>query len=287
MASFQYLVYLFKHNMRYSSRVLLRRILSSVSRRLKFVYLIPIRLFNDMNEFLAFQILKNSREYFAFSLTKHTKLENLYKLYSNYESDNEYALVQKQKTNRRLRFFNENNKSIMWTSTGNLNDVAKLIHSNLSKDNLVGACMGSRSGEEQIILETVLGLGANVFGVEITETANTLPKTIIADFHKLPNDLHNKFDFVYSNSHDQSNNPKLAFSEWINVLRPGGLLVLEHCRSHGRSLAGRQDPFGIETELLPFVLMSWFTSKLSLVGIYTPTKSFDPGHRYFVFSKKV
>jgi SAM-dependent methyltransferase len=96
-----------------------------------------------------------------------------------------------------------------------------------------------------------------------------------------------KFDFVYSNSHDQSNNPKLAFTEWIEVLRPGGLLILEHSRAHGIARAGRQDPFGIETELLPFLLMSWFTSKISLVGIYDPTKSFDSGNKYFVFSKKV
>jgi SAM-dependent methyltransferase len=175
----------------------------------------------------------------------------------------------------------------MWTNTENLKDVAKLIKSNSSKNNLIGVCMGSRSGEEQIILAKLLGKSANVIGVEITETAKTLPHTIIADFHKLPKEMRNRFDFVYSNSHDQSNNTKQAFIEWIKVLRPGGLLVLEHSRSHGKARAGRQDPFGIETELLPFVLMSWFTSKLSIVGIYTPSKRYDSGHQYFVFSKKV
>jgi len=242
---------------------------------------------------LAFQTLKNSNQYFAYSLKNKNErgggveLENLYHLYSKYESHENYKLIQKIKTIRRLNVFSTENKSIMWTNTENLNDITKIIKSNLNKNNLVGVCMGSRSGEEQMIFEKILGKGSNVIGVEITETAATLPNTIIADFHKLPKELRNKFDFVYSNSHDQSNNPKLALAEWIKVLRPGGLLVLEHSRAHGIARSGRQDPFGIETELLPFVLMSWFTSKLSLVGIYTPSKELDSGHRYFVFSKKV
>jgi SAM-dependent methyltransferase len=264
----------------------LRKAFLSAYRRGKFVYVIPIEYINGIFELLAFQILKNSKKYFTFSLTKELKLENLFKLYSNYASNQDYELIQKTKTNRRLQVFNKNNRSIMWTNSNSLKNVAQLIQSNSNKSKLDGVCMGSRSGEEMTILERFLGKGANVIGVEITENAKTLPNTIIADFHKLPKQMANKFDFVYSNSHDQSNNPKLAFNEWIKVLKPGGLLVLEHCRSHGRSLAGKQDPFGIETELVPFVLMSWFTSKLNLVGIYTPTNGYDSAHRFFVFSKK-
>lgn len=266
--------------------MLFSKLLSSAFRRGKLAYAIPIKFVNDVIELLAFQILKNSKKYFYFSLTKEIKLENLYKLYSKYASNQEYELIQKIKTNRRLQVFNKNNRSIMWTNSNCLKDVAQLIQSNLNATKLDGVCMGSRSGEEMIILEKFLGKSANVIGVEITENAKTLPNTIIADFHYLPKKMANKFDFVYSNSHDQSNNPKLAFSEWIKVLKPGGLLVLEHCRSHGRSLVGKQDPFGIETELVPFVLMSWFTSKLNLVGIYTPTSGYDSAHRFFVFSKK-
>jgi len=262
------------------------KILSSAYRRGKLAYMTPIEYVKGIIELLAFQILKSSRKYFTFSLTKEIQLENLYKLYSRYASNQEYELIQKRKTNRRLQVFNENNQSIMWTNSNSLKHVAQLIQSNSNSSKLEGVCMGSRSGEEMIILEKFLGEGANVVGVEITENAKNLPNTIIADFHELPKNMAKKFDFVYSNSHDQSNNPKLAFNEWIKVLKPGGLLVLEHCRSHGRSLAGKQDPFGIETELVPFVLMSWFTSKLNLVGIYTPTRGFDSAHRFFVFSKK-
>ena len=96
-----------------------------------------------------------------------------------------------------------------------------------------------------------------------------------------------KFDFVYSNSHDQSFNPKLALGSWIKCLKVGGLLVLEHSRFHGKSRANRQDPFGVETEVLPFLVMGWFSASLRLEGIYEPSKPFDNAHKYFVFWKKM
>lgn len=95
--------------------------------------------------------------------------------------------------------------------------------------------------------------------------------------------MRGRFDFVYSNSHDKSNRPRKAFEEWAKVLRPGGLLILEHSRSHGKSHSNFQDPFGVETEIIPFLLMSWLTGKLVLVGIHTPPDLYDGAHRVFVF----
>ncbi|NCX36421.1 MAG: hypothetical protein EBX19_07435, partial [Actinobacteria bacterium] len=69
-------------------------------------------------------------------------------------------------------------------------------------------------------------------------------------------------------SHDQSNSPKVAFQEWIKVLKPEGLLILEHSRAHGKRFSGRQDPFGVETEVLPYLIMNWFTQQLILYGIF-------------------
>jgi SAM-dependent methyltransferase len=146
--------------------------------------------------------------------------------------------------------------------------------------------MGSRSGEEMLHFKAFLGGDSKVIGVEITETAKTLPNTIISDFHKLPNHLEETFDFVYSNSHDQSNSPKVAFQEWIKVLKPEGLLILEHSRAHGKRFSGRQDPFGVETEVLPYLIMNWFTQQLILYGIFSPTQSFSKSHKLFIFQKK-
>jgi hypothetical protein len=84
-----------------------------------------------------------------------------------------------------------------------------------------------------------------------------------------------------------SYNPKLALSSWIKCLKVDGLLVLEHSRSHGKSRTNRQDPFGVETEILPFLIMGWFSANLRLEGIYEPSKPLDNANRYFVFSKKL
>ena len=99
--------------------------------------------------------------------------------------------------------------------------------------------------------------------MELKSDAKSLPNTIIADFHYLPKNLFGKFDFVYSNSHGQSFNPKLALGSWIKCLKVDGLLVLEHGRSHGKSRANRQDPFGVETEVLPFLVMGCFSANLN------------------------
>ena len=125
-----------------------------------------------------------------------------------------------------------------------------------------------------------------MIGVELTSEAQRVPNTIIADFHHLPEYFLDSFEFVYSNSHDQSNNPRMAFSGWIDCLKIGGLLILEHSRAHGKSRAGRQDPFGAETELLPYVMMSWFSDSITLEGINEPPQPVDSGHKFLIFSRK-
>jgi hypothetical protein len=147
--------------------------------------------------------------------------------------------------------------------------------------------MGSRSGEEQQLFKKYLGYKSKIVGVELSPEASKSPNTIIADFHFLPKYFLDSFDFVYSNSHDQSNNPRTVLDGWINCLRINGLLILEHSRAHGKSRVGRQDPFAIETELLPYVMMLWFRDRIKMEGIYTPQQPFDSGHKFLIFSRKM
>jgi hypothetical protein len=176
----------------------------------------------------------------------------------------------------------------MWTNQNNIQDICNLIKGYRSSALISGFCMGSRSGEEQALFHKYLGGGGSkVFGVELESDAKSLPNTIVADFHYPLKNLFGKFDFVYSNSHDQSFNPKLALESWIKCLKVDGLLVLEHSRSNGKSRVNRQDPFGVETEILPFVIMGWFSANLRLEGIYEPSQPYDNAHKYFVFSKKM
>jgi hypothetical protein len=173
----------------------------------------------------------------------------------------------------------------MWSSERNLLDLSRILRAHFG-ENISGVCMGSRSGEEQLLFNEYLGGSGQVIGVELTSEASRVPNTVIADFHDLPEYFLDSFEFVYSNSQDQSNNPRMAFTGWIDCLKIGGWLILEHSRAHGKSKSGRQDPFGIETELLPYVMMSWFSDKITLESISDPPQPFDSGHKFLIFSKK-
>ena len=246
-----------------------------------------LKPFQAALENIGFVLLNRSKNFFVLNLRSKSTPNDYFTLFSSYEDYEQYLEVQRIKTKRRLKVFNEESRSIMWTNQNNIKDICKLIKGYRSSEFISGLCMGSRSGEEQALFHKFLGGGSKVFGVELESDAKSLPNTIIADFHYLPKNLFGKFDFVYSNSHDQSFNPKLALGSWIKCLKVEGLLILEHSRSHGKSRANRQDPFGVETEILPFLIMGWFSANLRLEGIYEPSKQFDNAHKYFVFSKKM
>ncbi len=243
--------------------------------------------FNVVSEYIGLILLRNSKSYFILNLKSKAILNDCFTLFESYESSEKNLEIQRIKTKRRLKVFTEESKSIMWTNENNIKEISNLIKGYMKSAVISGLCMGSRSGEEQTLFNKFLGKKSKVFGVELHSDAKSLPNTIIADFHYLPKNLFGKFDFVYSNSHDQSFNPKLALSSWIKCLKVDGLLVLEHSRSHGKSRTNSQDPFGVETEILPFLIMGWFSANLRLEGIYEPSKPFDNAHKYFVFSKKM
>lgn len=126
---------------------------------------------------------------------------------------------------------------------------------------------GKPGGQEVALFNKFLSKRSRVFGVELEPSAKSCPNTIIADFHYPPKKLFGKFDFVYSNSHDQAFDPKLALTAWIKCLRVDGILVLEHSRAHGKKSANRQDPFGVETEILPYLILHWFPNQIKLILI--------------------
>ncbi len=233
----------------------------------------------------SYYILKKSRNFHVISLTKKTfDLADYYNLY-RYNSNDEYQEKQKAKTKRRLIHAKASQESVLWTSKENIAQLARLIQANFMDREILGMCMGSRSGEEQVIFQNALGPNSNVIGVEIEDSARDLPNTLVCDFHKLPSTFNETQDFVYSNSHDQSNDPKAAFFGWIRALKPGGLLILEHSRSHGKLHQGWQDPFGIESEFVPFVILTWFPDQLHLESILYPQRQYDQFHYLFIFRK--
>lgn len=101
-------------------------------------------------------------------------------------------------------------------------------------------------------------------GTDISETAKNFENSIIWDFHKTKPEWINNYDFVYSNSLDQSYNPKRALTTWVAQLRVGGLLFLEMSNQDNPNNSSKMDPFGVEMEFFPYLIAKWFGDKFTL-----------------------
>lgn len=64
----------------------------------------------------------------------------------------------------------------------------------------------------------------DVYGVEINPQAQR-KDTLIASFDELPEDWNDKFDLLYSNSFDQSQDPNKTSNAWKKILRNNGYLI--------------------------------------------------------------
>lgn len=125
-----------------------------------------------------------------------------------------------------------------------------------------GLCHGSRNGFEQGFISARPGFEA--LGTDISPTARDYERSVEWDFHDPNPDWVGRFDFVYSNSLDQSWNPRAALVTWLNQLAPGGFVVIEHTDAHGPRHASEMDPFGVRPTVLPYVLVDWFGTDISM-----------------------
>ncbi|MEL6298352.1 MAG: hypothetical protein AAFQ45_07260 [Pseudomonadota bacterium] len=148
------------------------------------------------------------------------------------------------------------------------------------KSSFNGICHGSRNGFEQNFISKIEDFKA--VGTDISPTAKDYERSVEWDFHKANPDWIGKFDFVYTNSLDQSWNPRLALVTWLNQLNQDGVLVIEHTEAHGPSGASEMDPFGVRPHMMPYVLIDWFGAEVSL-NIVESKKSNHEGMPVWLF----
>lgn len=123
-------------------------------------------------------------------------------------------------------------------------------------------CHGTRNGFEQGFLNRIQNF--DVIGTDISPTDIKFPKSEVWDFHDEKIEWIGAFDFVYSNSLDQSWNPKLALTTWLNQIKTGGIVIIEHTNFHGPAGAGKMDPFGVRPIAMPHILTQWFGNQISI-----------------------
>ncbi len=148
-----------------------------------------------------------------------------------------------------------------------------------------GLCHGTRRGAEQAWFRHHLPGTPEVIGTEISDTAAHFPHTVQWDFHDPNPAWSGRADFVYSNSWDHACDPDRAFAAWIDALRPGGLLLLDHTIGHTPEAANALDPFGTTHDGL-LAWLSRFASEGRLIpGLDTRGTAADYPARVVIFEK--
>ncbi|SDU37863.1 hypothetical protein [Stappia sp. ES.058] len=194
--------------------------------------------------------------------------------YDNYE---QYKQTQIQ--------FNKKKIERIWSDETTLSTVADTIKTLLQKQDISGICHGSRNGFEQSFFRKTCSF--DCIGTDISETANQFDHSVEWDFHDENPDWIEKFDFVYSNSLDQSWKPRQALTTWLAQVQKGGVVVLEHTEAHGPKGSSQMDPFGVRPNVMPYVLCDWFGFDISVMIKKTRKKNMDMDAWLFFIKKLV
>jgi len=172
-----------------------------------------------------------------------------------YNSHDEYKAVQIKHNKLKLNHIWADKKILKFIANSVINDFQE-------KSKILGICHGSRNGFEQNFLNT-FNNKLDVIGTDISDSVLDFENSILWDFHDVNPDWSQKFDFIYSNSIDQSWKPSLALTTWLNQIHDKGYVFIELSKFHGPQYSGSMDPFGVKPKYFPYVLSSWYGSQIT------------------------
>jgi len=203
-------------------------------------------------------IIKNTINQILFKLGyRISKINNtgeLVKIYK-YKNYDEYKETQ--------IFYNKKKIEHVWADEKTLDKISEFLLENISTSIVKGICHGSRNGFEQNFFNKKKDR-FHVIGTDISDTAKNYKDSVTHDFHEEKKEWLNNFDFVYSNSLDQSFDPRKALQAWLNQLKKNGFIIIEHTDQHGVIASGKMDPFGVEANFFPYLLSDWFGHLISV-----------------------
>ena len=203
-------------------------------------------------------ILKNSINKmlfkFGYRISKVNNTGELVKIHK-YKDYNEYKETQ--------IYYNKKKIDKVWADEKTLEKISNFLKENISSNLIKGICHGSRNGFEQNFFNEKKD-GFEVIGTDISETAKDYKNSIVHDFHDEKKEWLENFDFVYSNSLDQSFDPQKALNTWLKQIKLGRYVIIEHSDQHGVVSSGKMDPFGVEANFFPYLLSEWFGHSISI-----------------------
>ena len=190
---------------------------------------------------------------FGYRISKANNSGELVKIYK-YKDYKEYKDTQIH--------FNKKKINKIWADEETLKKIVIFLNENTDLDIIKGICHGSRNGFEQNFFNKDKKF--EVIGTDISDTAKDYENSYIHDFHDEKNEWLNNFDFVYSNSLDQSFDPKKALQIWLDQIKQNRFIIIEHTDQHGVISSGKMDPFGVEANFFPYLLTEWFGHLISI-----------------------
>ena len=191
---------------------------------------------------------------FGYRISKVNNTGELVKMHK-YKDYNEYKETQ--------IYYNKKKIDKVWADEKTLEKIGNFLKENISSNLIKGICHGSRNGFEQNFFNEKKD-GFEVIGTDISETAKDYKNSIVHDFHDEKKEWLENFDFVYSNSLDQSFDPQKALNTWLKQIKQGGYVIIEHSDQHGVVSSGKMDPFGVEANFFPYLLSEWFGHSISI-----------------------
>tara|TARA_Y100000590_G_scaffold12694_1_gene15410 strand:+ start:591 stop:1283 length:693 start_codon:yes stop_codon:yes gene_type:complete len=213
----------------------------------------------------------------GYRFSKINNSHELFKIYK-YNSYDDYKKTQ--------IFYNKKKINHIWADEENLVKICNFIKKNISRERIKGICHGSRNGFEQKIIQKNIN-NSEVIGTDISDNATKFENTFVWDFHKEKKEWINFFDFVYTNSLDQSYDPKKALEVWFNQINTNGYIIIEHSEQHGVRASNKMDPFGVEANFFPYLLSDWFGHKVSISIIKSIKKNKSNAPVWFFVLKKI
>ena len=214
---------------------------------------------------------------FGFRMSKINITDDLVKIYK-YKNYEEYKETQ--------IFYNKKKINHVWADPISLKILSNFINNNIIKDNIKGLCHGSRNGFEQEFFNNNIQ-NSVVIRTDISETAKNFKNSVVWDFHEVKEKWINNFDFIYTNSLDQSYDPKLALTTWLEQINKDGYIIIEHSDQHSVRASGKMDPFGVEANFFPYLLSDWFAHSISLKILRSIKKNKSSAPLWFFIIKKV
>ena len=213
---------------------------------------------------------------FGYRISKINITDKLFKIHK-YKNYDEYKNTQ--------IYFNKQKINKVWADENTLKIVSNFLKESIKSEKIKGLCHGSRNGfEQKCFIQEIPN--AEVIGTDISDTANNYENSIVHDFHNEKKEWIENFDFVYSNSLDQSYDPEKALNTWLNQVKKDRYIIIEHSDQHGVVSSGKMDPFGVEASFFPYLLTEWFGHKISVKIIKSIKKNKNDAPVYFFIIKK-